>query len=152
MTTPRQETWFRQALLPTFALLAVPALATGLLLALLREGLALEPLALLARWRWLLAACAAAAGLVVVLFRVRVGPEGLRAFNAWGLYRTVDWKDIEAVQLVSLLGLRYARAEIDKVGGPLWIPLFLARREQFAAMVREYAGADHPLTKTLDGK
>ena len=74
--------------------------------------------------------------------------EGLRAFNAWGLYRTVDWKDIEAVQLVSLLGLHYARAEIDKVGGPLWIPLFLARREQFAAMVRTYAGADHPLTKT----
>jgi hypothetical protein len=85
----------------------------------------------------------------VVYFKLYVGPDSLRGFNFWGLYREVAWVEMLAARPVNFLGLRYLRVPATGLSAPLWIPLFLNDPERFCLRVRQYAGPEHPLAVAL---
>jgi hypothetical protein len=93
------------------------------------------------------AALAALAG--VWYFRVDVGPEGLRSYDSWYLFREVAWADILSARPRNILGLKSLRLQTAGARAPLWLPPFLADRERFHGLVMRYAGPDHPLAIAL---
>jgi hypothetical protein len=82
-------------------------------------------------------------------FKVYVSPDGLRAFNFWGLYREVAWAELRSAGPVNFLGLKYLRAYPTGGRAPLWLPLFLRDQGRFCALVRQYAGPEHPVAVAL---
>ena len=83
------------------------------------------------------------------LFPTRVGPGGVRSYNFWGLYRTLDWGEIHDVGQLRIPGLPYLLLR-DGQGGTLYVPGFLVDSDQFRWRVRELAGEDHPLSRALE--
>src|SRR5271166_5146114 len=45
----------------------------------------------------------------VAYFKVYVNPDGLRACNSWGAYRTVAWSEVLSARPVNVPGLRFLR-------------------------------------------
>ncbi len=88
-------------------------------------------------------------GLYVVLFRVRVGPGGLRGYDFWSLPAVVSWDGITDLRPLSLVGLPFLLIQSDVSRRRLWLPLFLADYPGFVEAVAESAGDDHPLTVAL---
>jgi hypothetical protein len=86
------------------------------------------------------------AGLLILLFKIDVGPEGLRCPNAWGGYGFAAWDDVRSVRPINILGLRYLRVFTTTTVLPLWVPLFLADPDGFRAALLRCAGPTHPLT------
>jgi hypothetical protein len=86
---------------------------------------------------------------LIAYYKVYVSPDGVRAYNFWGVYRFARWADFRRVALGSFLGLPLLRAYTDGAWTPLWLPLFLADWDGFCALVRTHAGAEHPLTVAL---
>lgn len=86
---------------------------------------------------------------VVQAYPVRVLPEGLRGFNAWGAYKTVKWGDIPSVSQASLLRMRYIKVAVPASTSPLTVPLSLRDTAGFLTAVEQHAGPEHPLTAAL---
>lgn len=84
----------------------------------------------------------------VVEFRVRVKAHGIWGQNSWGLYRDVAWSSMVSARRINMAGLRFIRVASDD-GFVLRIPLFLADRRGFAAMVCDLAGPGNPLAEFL---
>ena len=87
--------------------------------------------------------------LYVLFWPVHVAPAGLRASNAWGRYATVGWGSITAVKLVPLPLIPFARVVSTETHRILWVPLFMRTYRDYATLVAEYAGEDHPLAREL---
>ncbi|ALV08780.1 hypothetical protein DES44_0099 [Roseateles depolymerans] len=97
-----------------------------------------------------LGALLALVDLVVVLaYPVRVLPEGLRGFNAWGAYKTVKWGDIPSVSPASLLRMRYLRVPVPASTWPMTVPLALRDLPGFLAAIEQHAGPEHPLAAAV---
>ena len=86
---------------------------------------------------------------LLAYYKVYVGPEGVRGFNFWGVYRFARWADFGDAAPINFLGLRFLRAHTAGSRVPLWLPLFLADWQGFCQSVRLYAGHDHPLAVAL---
>jgi hypothetical protein len=125
----------------------------GLLTAFLLFGTLLPPVTLLLVIVTAVAGGEVVAVLAVALFvaflKVHVGPDGLRACNAWGLYRTVAWADMLSARPVNMMGMRFLRVHTTGALLPLSVPLFLHDFERFCSLVRQYAGPDHLLARAL---
>jgi hypothetical protein len=85
----------------------------------------------------------------VWLYRVRVHPLGLRAFDAKGRFHSVRWPVMSAAQPLAMLSLPYVRVTTTEAGVELVIPLFLAEREAFQRLVVQQAGPANPLARFL---
>jgi hypothetical protein len=101
------------------------------------------------RFAWAVAFAFVLILVVVAVFRVFVGPVGLRGYTFWGNYRTLPWDEIDSVRPINLLGLRFLRVRGVGGGLPVWLPLFLADMPRFRTAVRDLAGDDHVLTRAL---
>jgi hypothetical protein len=86
---------------------------------------------------------------VVLYYTTGVGPEGIRGFNFWGIYRDALWEDFRSVSPINFLGLRFLRAHTARGWGPLWLPIFLTDWERFRDLVLEYAGPEHPFSRAI---
>lgn len=82
---------------------------------------------------------------MVLAYPVRVLPEGLRAFNAWGVYKTVKWGDIPSVSMGSFLRMRYLRVPVPASAWPMTVPLALRDLPGFVAAIEQHAGPEHAL-------
>jgi hypothetical protein len=87
---------------------------------------------------------------LVFYFQTGIGPEGIRGFNFWGVYRDAPWEDFRSVSPFNLLGLRFLRAHTARGWSPLWLPIFLNDWDRFRDRVLEYAGPEHPLSRALE--
>ena len=85
----------------------------------------------------------------VAYFKVYVMPDGLRACNFWGSYRTVAWLDVLAARPVNIAGLRFLRVGTARARTPLWVPLFLSDFERFVELVCHCTGPEHLLARAL---
>lgn len=85
----------------------------------------------------------------VRFFRVRVHQLGLRAFDAWGRFRSVRWTEMTGVERMDLPGMPYLRIRTREEGIELVVPLFLARRDAFVRAIARWAGPSHPVTRHL---
>jgi hypothetical protein len=90
--------------------------------------------------------------LAAAFFPVHVQPEGLRCYDFFGIYHLAKWSEITAVRPIWILGLRYLRVRSRDCPRVVWLPLFLAGKEEFTALVRERAGEEHMLTRFLTGQ
>ncbi|HQR09479.1 MAG TPA: hypothetical protein PLN21_21835 [Gemmatales bacterium] len=86
--------------------------------------------------------------IAIPLFPVIVWPEGLKTYNFWGGYVSVNWSDIVSTNSMNLLGLRYVtfRTTNNKT---LYIPRFLTNFVGFRDQVAAWAGEHHLLTQAL---
>ena len=146
---------FRSSLLYPFVVMMCIALVLGLgvaapelIIAMIR-GTAID-------WRAVLIGLGAGeifgfvlALLMVFYYKVYVKSSSLRCFNFWGVYREVEWSEINAVKPVNFFGLEYLRVYSPKLSQPLWLPLFLADQEVFTQLVCEYAEPKNPLVRAL---
>jgi hypothetical protein len=85
----------------------------------------------------------------IAYFQVRVSPEGLGGFDAWGRYREVTWDHLCGARPVNLLGLKFLRAYGPGGKAVVSLPLFLSGLERFCGLVRRHAGPEHPLAVAL---
>jgi hypothetical protein len=85
------------------------------------------------------------AGYMWAVWRVRVGPAGVETPKSYG---PVAWDTILEAELCRFIGLPYVRltAGLSRV---VRVPLVLRDVPGFVAAVEEFAGPDHPLTRTL---
>lgn len=83
-------------------------------------------------------------------FKVFISPEGVRCYNFWGTYRTVEWADVARADRISMLGLKFILVHSRRRPDPLWLPRFLSNRAAFDQLVAQYAGVDHPLTQAME--
>lgn len=87
---------------------------------------------------------------VILFFPVYVSPAGLRCYNFWGVYGPARWDDIQSATRINLVGFRYLRVVSRGRNTPLWVPLFLAKKREFAEQVREFAGEENAVSRALD--
>ena len=71
--------------------------------------------------------------------------------DALVLYRinVLPWNEIERVQPMNLLGLRYMKAYRAGRNWAWWIPLYLADEAGFRQALQEYAPEGNPLRESL---
>jgi len=82
------------------------------------------------------------------LFPVKIGPEGIRSYTAYGNYQTIIWQDFKHLKPFSILGLRYISIKNTR-SKSIHIPLFLSGMNRFLEDVRTLAGAEHMLVQAL---
>jgi hypothetical protein len=141
---------FRSSFWLVFAVVMALGLLIALAMIVVMHGLNLDPIGLLIGL-----AAAEVTGVVFTLlavfyYKVYVGPEGVRCYNFWGLYRTVAWDDFAAIRPVNFCGLRFLRVRSTSPGTPIWVPLFLTKPRMFEEAVIRHGGVTHPLARALD--
>lgn len=72
------------------------------------------------------------------LFPVLISKQGIRSYTALGLYRSVEWTQIDRIEAVSVAGIRYGRIYTKAGGSSIWIPGFMANRDRFVAQLRQH--------------
>src|SRR5436190_1730308 len=85
----------------------------------------------------------------VAYYKVYVTSDGLKCYDAFGIYHFAPWETIERVRPFNLLGLRYLMVQSSATRRELCVPLFLADMPGFCAAIADYAGPDHPVTEAL---
>jgi hypothetical protein len=93
---------------------------------------------------------ALATPLVVFGFPVYISPDGLKAYNFWGVYTTVGWDSIITARPAHFGVVGFLRVFTRNTWFPFWLPLFSANMDRLTDLVREYAGPENPLTFALD--
>ena len=83
----------------------------------------------------------------VIAFPLYVSQNGIRSYNAWGRYHTIEWSEMLAVKPMNLLGLRYLRVKAADSSQVIWIPLYLANQDKFFADIQRYSDSDNPLRR-----
>jgi hypothetical protein len=126
-------------------------LSVGLIVGAISSYLAGQPLAI---YMFVVAAVAGLlvgmllVAIMVAVFATRVGATHVKAFDVWGLPRTMEWHEMVSARVVNIAGLAFIRVA-GGVGRPLWIPLFHRRQQDFAAAVRELSPHDNVLQAAL---
>jgi hypothetical protein len=87
---------------------------------------------------------------LVAYFKVSISPEGLRTYNSCFLFRTVCWADIRTTSRSGMPGLMSLKIGVPGARFSFYVPLCLYRLERFSLLVRQYAGAEHPLARALN--
>jgi hypothetical protein len=85
------------------------------------------------------------AALINKFFYVEVRESGVRGYDFWGRYRFVDWREMEKIEHRRVLNLTFLRIFYRSGKSPLWLPLFLKKREQFSSDIVRMAPEDNPL-------
>ena len=87
--------------------------------------------------------------LATLAFKVTVLAEGLRCYDPLGVYHTVKWEDIMAVERAQLYGLPYLMVKGKELSQPLTLPLWLQDMARFRSAVDSSAGHQNILSKAL---
>lgn len=82
-------------------------------------------------------------------FPVRVHELGIQGYDVYGRRAEVAWPHIHGAGPISVVGLTYLRISTTGSGRALWVPRFLCDQSAFDRLVAEWAGAAHPLTRSL---
>ncbi len=85
-----------------------------------------------------------------LLFPVYVLSGGIRCYDFFGFYQTIDWDEMGEMKVSSMLGLKYLVVNRVKKPDQIWIPLYLYDGAGFKGAVRERAGKGHGLVEALE--
>lgn len=83
------------------------------------------------------------------MFPVRLGPQGLKSSNTFGIPAFVAWRHIRSAQFREIQGIPYIFIEAQGRSQPVTVPVWLRHPEAFIEAVRHYAGPHNPLTELL---
>jgi hypothetical protein len=87
--------------------------------------------------------------IAVIAFPVKVLAHGLRAYNSYGRYFTVEWAHIDRVGLMNVGGLPYLSIHSSKLKQEITLPLWLENMPEFIQLVEQQAGSHHQLVRAL---
>lgn len=96
---------------------------------------------------------AAAAVMVSALYFFQptlAGAAGLKAMQFWGLRRFVAWADVREVSFARLYFVQPSLRLVDKHGRVYWIARDTRDLLGLYGLVKQHAGAGHPLTRALE--
>lgn len=98
--------------------------------------------------------------LAVRYFVIEVDSQSIRGYNCWGVYSSVDLDQIEHIKNSNILLYKYIRVYYKGsskqkrfaffTGGPLWIPLFLDKMDEFKDMIIKNAPENNPLREYFE--
>jgi hypothetical protein len=106
------------------------------------NGYAIQKISFILRWSlvfgmlvvpvltWVLVRC----------FPVYVKKEGLRSYNIYCFYKDIFWDDIETINPINILGLKYIRVKSKLGGTPIWIPIWIDNIDSFLDTIDFYGG------------
>jgi hypothetical protein len=80
---------------------------------------------------------------------VRVGPDGVVAFTAWGTRADARWAEVTAAGPLRTFGMRFVRAAVAGRRANLWVPLDVRDPAGLVELIEAYAGDDHPLAAAV---
>jgi hypothetical protein len=83
-----------------------------------------------------------------LFFSVEVFERGLVGQTMGGRTVAARWSDISSIERRSALGASYGRL-VTGTGADPWIPLWVVNDKMFRELVREHAGADSRVVKSL---
>ena len=86
-------------------------------------------------------------GAAVAYFKVYVNPNGIRGYNALGLYHNLQWSEIDVVYLFKMPGLRHVLLCSKATSRVMWVPLFLSDINRFKELVNQHTQPDNPLNR-----
>jgi len=141
---------FKSSFTRVIAVILACAIPIGVAVIFLDDGLETNIPALLAGVLGGSLAAFALTAIAVAYFKVYVHPDGIRGYNAWGLYHDLAWPDIEKIRPFTLPGLRYIRVYCKNNSSVMWLPLFLTNMSRFKELVSQYAKPDNALNLYLD--
>lgn len=84
----------------------------------------------------------------VHFYPVYISSQGIRSYNAWGIYSSIAWPEITAIELFNFLGLRYLTVKGGRKKQVL-IPLFLSEMDAFQNDIQAFTGDSSLLTQSL---
>ena len=87
--------------------------------------------------------------LMCAVYKVKISSTGIKCFDFWGRYHTIDWAGISTISPFNFCGLKYLRIHLPQKKIRMWLPLFLIDMQRFHLLVQVYAGADNPLAVQL---
>jgi hypothetical protein len=92
-----------------------------------------------------------AAIIVSRVFPILVGKNGLRGRNLMGEARRVEWNQIKSAHFMMWMGFApLVRISTFKRANVIWLPLYLDKRTEFEATVREWAPQGNPLREIFE--
>jgi hypothetical protein len=92
---------------------------------------------------------AVATGLICLLLRFEVGPEGIKGYDFWSRPYRTEWESITHVRPVSMLGLAYLRFDVRGSRRSIWMPLFVERPDLLQDLLTTYMDDAHQLHDRL---
>lgn len=152
MTTPqpRETMVFRAAIRPPFLFLVPVVLVGGICVGAVPNGLSefnaeilIGAAALAVAWSF------ANAWLLSRMYPIRISKAGLEGFTVWGGRLFVHWQEIAAARKFRLVNLSWLRVYSSQHRGVLWLPLFLARKEEFVEAVHHFAPLGSPISDRI---
>jgi hypothetical protein len=87
---------------------------------------------------------------VISLFiTVRLTQGGIHGHSFWAIRRMIRWEEIKAAKPFRFLNIRFLRLYPLDGKTPIWMPLFLAKPDEFEQEVRRVAPAGNPILEHL---
>lgn len=87
--------------------------------------------------------------LIVWVLSVRVSSAGIRGRTFWGTACAIDWQDMKSAVPTGFPGFRFLRLYAFQGGAPMWVPLFLRKRDEFRARVLSSVSDSHPIREAV---
>jgi|SRR5690554_1832861 len=78
-------------------------------------------------------------------FKITTFENHIRAYDFWGKYHSLEWRNITKVKSIQIVGLKYLRVYGDGQARPLWIPCFLRNMDEFVKDVHNKISHENPL-------
>lgn len=86
---------------------------------------------------------------ICIFFPVYLRADGLKLPDDHGTQVAVRWDEIAKFRYFDFLGMKVLRIPVEGHPAALWLPLYLVQMRQFADLVAQHAGEDHPLAVRL---
>lgn len=87
----------------------------------------------------------------IATFKVHVGTDGIRCFDAWGIYRFVPWNQAEFASRVNLVTSQYLRVRARDARCVIWLPVQLEHADRFGDVLRRYEPTPGMLSRYFGG-
>lgn len=84
-------------------------------------------------------------------FPVRIGPEGIKSTNMFGMPTFIAWRQIRAAYIREVEGIPYIFIESERTSHTITVPVWLRNPESFVEEIRKFAGPENPLTTLVQG-
>ena len=78
-------------------------------------------------------------------FSIRISPDGVSAYSAWGIRRFIAWQHIASVRPIRILNLRYLRLYSSTDRKTTWLPLFVTDSPAFRTALKAAVPSDNPV-------
>lgn len=92
-----------------------------------------------------------AIGVIIIgpLSKVTLTSEWLKGYNAFSLYRFLNWNTITKANKVVFCGLHYYKIFDKEHFLPIWLPLFHDNQAELERLICEYTAPDNPLHRLI---